>query len=186
VSALHPTKTRLALLAAIKARKVTGYPTYDSDVDYFWEFTVTARVNEMIHAGWVPEYEPGPGGRTPDFKVGLTEKGWLVWAVGTLTTEEKAEFERMLAGLHAGGYQDVAEHKALKPGTRIRHSGHRWPEAIDKGTGVVIAITEKPDSSWSADWGRPDIELIALWDKPQPFARLSQLAQYHVAAVDGG
>jgi hypothetical protein len=74
VSALHPTPTRLALLAAIKAREVTGYPTYDcGHVDYFWDFTVTARVNELIRAGWVPEYEPGPGGRTPDFKVKLTE-----------------------------------------------------------------------------------------------------------------
>jgi hypothetical protein len=76
MSGLHPTPTRLALLAAIKARKVTGYPTYDSGhVDYFWGITVTARVNELIRAGWVPEYEPGPGGRTPDFKVELTDLG---------------------------------------------------------------------------------------------------------------
>jgi hypothetical protein len=66
MTGLHPTPTRLALLAAIKAREVTGYPTYDSDVDYFSDFTVTAKVNELIRAGWVPEYEPGPGGRTPD------------------------------------------------------------------------------------------------------------------------
>jgi hypothetical protein len=73
---LFPTKTRLALLAAIKAREVTGYPTYDcGHVDYFWGATVTARVNELIQAGWVPAYEPGPDGRTPDFRVTLTDLG---------------------------------------------------------------------------------------------------------------
>jgi hypothetical protein len=96
MSALHPTPTRLALLAAIKARKVTGYPTYDSDVDYFWDFTVTARVNELIRAGWVPEYEPGPGGRTPDFKVKLTEAGEKVLAAG-----------RELDGSTHDGYPEV-------------------------------------------------------------------------------
>jgi hypothetical protein len=84
MTGLHPTPTRLALLAAIKAREVTGYPTYDSDVDYFWVYgqtngsTVTAKVNELIRAGWVPKYEPGPGGRTPDFKVKLTDLGQKV------------------------------------------------------------------------------------------------------------
>jgi hypothetical protein len=97
MSALHPTPTRLALLAAIKARKVTGYPTYDSGhVDYFWDFTVTARVNELIRAGWVPEYEPGPGGRTPDFKVKLTEAGEKVLAAG-----------RELDGSTHDGYPEV-------------------------------------------------------------------------------
>jgi hypothetical protein len=94
---LFPTKTRLALLAAIKARKVTGYPRYDSGhVDYFWDFTVTARVNELIRAGWVPEYEPGPGGRTPDFKVTLTDLGEKVLAAG-----------RELDGSTHDGYPEV-------------------------------------------------------------------------------
>jgi hypothetical protein len=96
MTGLHPTKTRLALLAAIKARKVTGYPTYDSDVDYFSDFTVTARVNELIRAGWVPEYEPGPGGRTPDFKVRLTDLGEKVLAAG-----------RELDGSTHDGYPEV-------------------------------------------------------------------------------
>lgn len=71
---LHPTKTRLALLAAIQAGEVTGYPHYETGyVDYFWGITVTARVNEMIRAGWVT---PPPGGeRRPDFKPELTEAG---------------------------------------------------------------------------------------------------------------
>jgi hypothetical protein len=51
-------------------------------VDYFWGITVTARVNELIQAGWVPAYEPGPDGRTPDFKVTLTDLGEKVLEAG--------------------------------------------------------------------------------------------------------
>lgn len=90
----------------------------------------------------------------------------------------------MLAELHEHGYQDVAEHGRIRPGVRIRHTGHRWPEAYDEGSGVVLAVTEKPDSSWSQSWGRPDVELIALWDRDQGFSRLSQLAQYHVEVIE--
>jgi hypothetical protein len=104
MTGLHPTPTRLALLAAIKARKVTGYPTYDcGHVDYFWcsgpgqrGETVTAKVNEMIRAEWVPEYEPGPGGRTPDFKVKLTDLGEKVLAAS-----------RELDGSTHDGYPEV-------------------------------------------------------------------------------
>lgn len=77
---LHPTKTRLALLNAIAAGEVTGYPYYESDhVDYYWDdrpghqFYVTKRVEELIRAGWVT---PPPGGeRRPDFRVELTAVG---------------------------------------------------------------------------------------------------------------
>jgi len=100
-----------------------------------------------------------------------------------LDEQEATEVERMLAELHACGYQDIAEFGRLKPGTRIRHKGHQWFEAITEGTGVVVAITEKPDSSWSLSWGAADIELIALWDRPSFGSRLSQLAQYHVCVT---
>jgi hypothetical protein len=89
MNALHPTKTRLALLAAIKAREVTGYPTYDSGyVEYFWDdepghsVRVTKQVEDFIRAGWVPEYKPEPGGRTPDFKVKLSDLGEKVLEAG--------------------------------------------------------------------------------------------------------
>lgn len=102
-----------------------------------------------------------------------------------LTPEESEAVARMLGELHGYGYQDVAEHGRLQPGARIRHRGHRWYEALERGTGVVVAITEKPDSVWSRSWGAPDIELIALWDEPRfTGGRLSQLAQYHVAAIE--
>lgn len=100
-----------------------------------------------------------------------------------MTPAEHAEVERMLAELRECGYRDVAEHGQLRPGVRIRHRGHQWPEALSKGTGVVVAITEKPDSSWSRAYGAADVELITLSDRERYGSRLSQLAQYHVATI---
>ncbi len=103
-----------------------------------------------------------------------------------MTPEETAEADAMLAELHRYGYRDVDHHGDLRPGARIRHGGHRWPGAYDNGTGVVVAVTEKPDSAWSQSWGKPDVELIALWDRAGlGGGRLSQVAQYHVQAVTG-
>jgi len=92
----------------------------------------------------------------------------------------------MLDGLHAHGYVDVAEHGKLRPGVRIRHRGERYPEALEHGTGIVLAITERPDSPWSKTYGAADIELITLSDKARFNSRLSQLAQYHVDVIGGG
>lgn len=100
-----------------------------------------------------------------------------------MTPDEVAEVERMLGELRKRGYRDVAEHGELRPGVRIRHRGQRWSEALDKGTGVVLAITERPDSSWSQTYRTADIELITLADQERFGSRLSQVAQYHVATV---
>lgn len=102
-----------------------------------------------------------------------------------LTTDEQAKFAEMLTALHERGYGDVPKHGELHPGARIRHRGHRWPGAYTNGTGVVLAITEKPDSAWSVSWRMPDVELVALWDRDHGAGRLSMLAQYHVDAVGG-
>lgn len=110
----------------------------------------------------------------------------------TLTEDERAEVARVLAELHEHDYQDIERHVhrsgvELAPGTRVRHAGHRWHDAVVKGTGHVVAITERPDSAWSRSWGMPDVELIAVFDKPWPLdSRLAQLAQYHVAVVNTG
>lgn len=104
-----------------------------------------------------------------------------------LTPEEQANAEEMLAELRKHGYRDRASFNELKPGVRVRHSGHRWPEAYTEGTGYVVAITERNPSSWSQSWGSPDIEMVVAFDKPPlpDMSRLSQLAQYHVAVVRG-
>jgi hypothetical protein len=102
----------------------------------------------------------------------------------TLTPQEESEAAKMLADLHKRGYINVEQHGDLKPGTRIRHRGHRYPEAYRDGTGVVVAITEKPGSSWSLSWDAADIEMIVAWDRPPVSdSRLSTVAQYHVEAV---
>jgi hypothetical protein len=102
-----------------------------------------------------------------------------------LTPEVAAKAAEMLAALNARGYQDIDAHGDLRPGTRIRHVGDRWSGAYDNGTGVVLAITVKANSSWSATWGAPDVELIALWDRPDTRGWLSGLAQYHVDVIGG-
>lgn len=103
-----------------------------------------------------------------------------------LTPEVAAEAIKMLAALHDRGYRDADFHGDLHPGTRIRHRGDQWPGAYENGTGIVLAITEKPNSSWSQSWRMPDVELIALWDRPDTRGWLSGLAQYHVEVIGGG
>jgi hypothetical protein len=104
----------------------------------------------------------------------------------SLTSEEQVEAERILAGLHERGYIDRDRHNDLAPGVRVRHRGHQWPAAYREGTGVVVAITEKPDSGWSQSWGKPDVEMVVAFDKPTlpGMSRLSTLAQYHVAVIE--
>lgn len=102
-----------------------------------------------------------------------------------LTKAEETKLAAMLAELHARGYQDITEHKQLRVGGRIRHRGQQYPEAYDKGTGFVVALTEKPDSAWSRSWGMPDVELIMLRDKAllDGYSRLASVAHYHVEVV---
>jgi hypothetical protein len=102
-----------------------------------------------------------------------------------LAPGEQAEVERMLAELRGHGYVDRDRHNKLAPGVRVRHTGHLWPQAYTEGTGTVVAIVEKPDSAWSASWGMPDVELIVVFDRGVKLTgRLSELAQYHVQAID--
>lgn len=102
---------------------------------------------------------------------------------------EAARLAAMLSELHERGYRDIIEHESfrVRVGARIRHRGHQWPEAYREGTGFIVALTEKPDSPWSRTYRMPDIELVALWDKPRPFedsSRLAGLAQYHVEVIE--
>jgi hypothetical protein len=98
---------------------------------------------------------------------------------------EREKYATIRAELEESGYRDV-EHETLRPGRRVRHRGERYPEAYDHGTGVILAVMEKPNSAWSADWGGRDIELIVLRDRPmfEDWSRLSQVADYHVQVVD--
>jgi hypothetical protein len=102
-----------------------------------------------------------------------------------MTADETAEYGQTLAGLHGKGYRTVEEHDGLKAGTRIRRRGDQYPEAYRDGTGVVLVVTERSDSGWSQSYGTADVEMVVLYDQPRLVdSRLSQLAQYHVEAVE--
>jgi hypothetical protein len=106
--------------------------------------------------------------------------------VAELTAPEDFQLLLILQDLHDQGYRDIEQHDGLRVGTRVRHRGEQYPEAFRDGTGVVIALTERPDSSWSLSWGMPDVELVVLRDTPRfdGQSRLSWVAQYHVSAVE--
>lgn len=107
-------------------------------------------------------------------------------------TTEQAEVDRVVAELHERGYVDLDEYvyprgAVLRVGTRVRHSGERYPEALEHGTGNVVALLHRPDSAWSRSWRMPDIELVVLSDRPRlGDHRLYQVAQYHVAVIEEG
>lgn len=98
--------------------------------------------------------------------------------------DETEAYMRMHADLVNDGYRDVV-HGKLRIGQRVRHRGEQFFEALDKGTGVIVAVTEHRGSSWGHSYRRPDIEVIVLRDKPlfEGGSRLSQLADYHIAVV---
>lgn len=103
-----------------------------------------------------------------------------------MTDEERAAVTVLLADLHEAGYRNIAEWRELKPGMRIRRRSQEYPEAYEHGTGVVVAITEKPDSAWSKTYGAADIEMVILSDRSDFGSRLTTLAQYHVAVIGDG
>ena len=109
------------------------------------------------------------------------------WVYGeTMTEAERAEVGAILARLYASGYTDRDRFNELASGVRVRHTGQRYAAAYQDGTGVILAITERPGSPWSHEWKMPDVEMVVLWDRPWPIegsSRMSQLAQYHVAVI---
>jgi hypothetical protein len=74
--------------------------------------------------------------------------------------------------------------RVLRVGTRVRHNGERYPEALEHGTGNVVALLHKPDSAWSRSYRAPDIELVVLSDRPRFDTRLSRVAHYHVEVIE--
>lgn len=82
--------------------------------------------------------------------------------------------------LEAAGYIPLADHPRLRPGMRVRHIGHQWPEAIRTGTATITAVLRKPASKYEQLYGTPDIELAIAHDDGTE----SQWADYHCVAVD--
>lgn len=102
----------------------------------------------------------------------------------TAATFVERERQRMHAELTEYGYQDIAEHRGIKVGARVRHCGQRYYEAIENGTATVLAVMQKDPSPWADSYGRPDIEVLVADDKPMfPGSPVSQWADYHCAVV---
>lgn len=99
-----------------------------------------------------------------------------------LPAEEVARFTDLHDALLASGYRDVDEHNGLRPGARVRRRSEQWPGS-ERGTGTVLAVTQRENSPWSQSWHMPDVELIVLADSTHrdDGSHLSQLAQYHLA-----
>lgn len=85
------------------------------------------------------------------------------------------------------GFAVVGTHPnrpSLRGGARVRHSSHRWGDAIAEGTGEVVTVmrrgTDEAPDSWEQQYGRPNIEVIVrMFD-----GEISVWADYHTEVVD--
>lgn len=87
------------------------------------------------------------------------------------------------AQLEARGYVEVPEYGGIRPGVRIRHRGHQWAEAYRDGTATVVAVYERPDSSWSRTWRMADVEVVHQADDVPVGWCPATWAQYHLEVV---
>lgn len=92
--------------------------------------------------------------------------------------------EAQAADLLKRGYVEVQEWGELHVGDRVRNTGQRWSEAIAEGTATIERIFHKPDSAWEAKYGRPDVEIIAVRDKPDFGSTHGFWADYHTVKAD--
>jgi hypothetical protein len=69
-----------------------------------------------------------------------------------------------------------------RTGLAVNARSHRYPEALERGIGVVLTVLHRARSPWSMTYGAPDVEFVILrWDGQQ----ISQLANYHCEHVTG-
>lgn len=78
------------------------------------------------------------------------------------------------------GSVEVTYFGDLAVGDRVRHIGHRWPDAYRIGTGTIERIFHRPNSVWSRTHGRPNVELFVKKDD----GSYSYLADYHVEVIE--
>jgi hypothetical protein len=87
------------------------------------------------------------------------------------------------ATLEALGYKDIPETPSgIVVGDRIRHVSHRYSEAYTKGTGTVLAIMRRENSTWEQDYGQPDIELLVQHDW-RDSTEVTKWADYHCVRI---
>jgi hypothetical protein len=91
------------------------------------------------------------------------------------TSEERA------ADLVQRGYQEVHDAHGLTVGDRVRLYSEQYRDAYVKGTGNIERIFIRHPSSWEFTYGRQDIELVVMRDRPGVFDNdYSYVADYHV------
>lgn len=111
-------------------------------------------------------------------------------AFSGLNEAEWARFKVKRAELLEAGFVDLPElvhplrhpdDGILRVGTRVHHRGERYYEALRVGTGIVLALMEHPNSTWSKKYGERDIELLVLTDKDRfdTGNRIASWANYH-------
>lgn len=78
------------------------------------------------------------------------------------------------------GYVEIPEHKGLRPGVRVSHTGERYSSAIHNGTATVEQVFKSP----RLIQGREDIEIIVKRDKPTWGSTHGQWADYHAVITN--
>lgn len=81
--------------------------------------------------------------------------------------------------LASRGYEPVTENfpYGLIPGAKVRHHGERWYEAINEGTGRLVAVLVKNTNP-------QDIEvLVKPFDETKS---VRQWANYHTVVIEDG
>ena len=94
--------------------------------------------------------------------------------------------EQILSNLESRGYRQVHAFNELIPGARVRHVGEQYTDAIIHGTARIIAVLQKPSSSWEMSNDRPDIEVIIQRDpeRVRGMPAVAQWADYHTVVVE--
>lgn len=102
--------------------------------------------------------------------------------LAALTESERAQYERYRSSLLGSGFIVGFERrgKRLAPGVRVSHCGERRAAAYREGTATVVQVFHEPSSQWEKDWGRPNVEVLALTDRDRfGLGRVAGWADYH-------
>jgi hypothetical protein len=102
--------------------------------------------------------------------------------------------EKACADLLAHGYVEIEGVDRITPGARVHHCGERYSAAYLHGTAQVAAVFEKDPSPWAQSYGRRDIEVVVVRDRPllDGMDLVHTWADYHTVptenarSLDGG
>lgn len=93
---------------------------------------------------------------------------------------QKERSEERIATMLSNGYIEIPRHNEFATGDRVRHGSHRWPDAIDGGTGTIERVLHKPNSAWAQKYKAEDVELVIANDD----GSYGTWASYHTVKID--